>query len=136
MTLAYKIDVVGSPIFDYRTHADNTCGKGFPGTVRLFIQRKGDDLSGNGEKQQYRYWSTVGFKELAPGLFSIQSPVDPSKWSDVFGKLGSDYPDRFAAAFANAERAGMTFGGGCFYGHGVMVTGGSAQFHVISFRVQ
>ena len=134
--ITYSIAVTGSPVFDYRTHANNTCGIGYPGTVRLFIQRAGDNLGAQGEFAQYRYWAVSGFKELAPGLFVLEAPMAPDQWSDVYGAKGSDHPDLFAAAVANAGRVGVTFGGGCFAGHGVFVHGGTAQFTINDFTVQ
>ena len=133
LSINYTITTTGNPIFDYRTNTNNTCGAGSPGTVRLFFQRKGDDFSGAGLYQQYRYWSINGFQELNPGTNTITATLDPSQWSDVYGKKGSDFPDRFQAAINNAENVGVTFGGGCFYGHGVKVTGGTATFTVNSF---
>jgi hypothetical protein len=136
VTLSYSVAVTGSPVFDYRTATNNTCGTGSPGTVRLFIQRAGDTETGTGVYQQYRYWAISGFKALAPGLFTISAPLDPAQWSDVYGALGSANPSLFAAALSNAGRVGFTFGGGCFYGHGVFNSGGgTAQFTINSFTV-
>jgi hypothetical protein len=133
LSITYTITTTGNPVFDYRTKADNTCGKGSPGTVRLFFQRYGDNFSGEGPYQQYRYWSQVAFKELSPGTHTLTATLDPSKWSDVYGKRGSDYPDQFNQAVAYAENVGVTFGGGCFFGHGVKVVGGTATFTVNAF---
>lgn len=135
ISMDYTVSGTGNPVFDYRTNPNNTSGPGYPGTVRLFIQRAGDNMSGVGEYQQYRYWSSVTYKDLALGNFSISETLsDPSKWSDVYGKKGSDYPDRFAATVAQAQNVGVTFGGGSFYGHGVFVTGGTAKFTVRAFK--
>ena len=133
LSINYTITTTGNPVFDYRTNTNNTCGNGYPGTVRLFLQRKGDNFSGSDVYQQYRYWSVSGFAELKPGTNTITATLDPSNWTDVYGKKGSDFPDRFQAAIQNAENVGVTFGGGCFYGHGVFVTGGTATFTINSF---
>ena len=137
MQIVYSVAVTGSPVFDYRTNPNNTCGMGYPGTVRLFIQRAGDNMSGAGAYQQYRYWAVAGFKELAPGLFTVDAPLDPAQWSDVYGALGSANPTLFAAAVANAGRIGVTFGGGCFFGHGVINSGlnSSATFTINGFSI-
>jgi hypothetical protein len=137
ISLSYRVTAIGTPRFDYRTNPNNICGPGFPGTVRLFIQRAGDSLSGAGPFQQYRYWSTLGVRELAPGSFTVQAALDPAQWTDVFGKPGSDYPERFHEALENAARVGITFGGGCFYGHGVFNSGRStAKFTIDEFLMQ
>jgi hypothetical protein len=33
-------------------------------------------------------------------------------------------------------RIGLTFGGGCFFGHGVFIDGGPAQFILTNYAVQ
>jgi hypothetical protein len=42
----------------------------------------------------------------------------------------------FKQAMANLGNVGFSFGGGCFYGHGVRVSGGGARFAVISYAVK
>jgi hypothetical protein len=34
------------------------------------------------------------------------------------------------------DNVGFTFGGGCFFGHGVSVSGGKAKFYVTSFTIK
>lgn len=133
LAATFAINANGTPFFDWRTNPNNTCA-GSPANVRLFIQRSGDNMTGQGVMQQYRYWSRAGYAMLAPGKITIKADFDPARWSDVFGALGSAYPDRFAAAIKDAARVGVTFGGGCFYGHGVFVSGaGTAQFIMNAF---
>ena len=138
VSIAYTITATGAPIFNYRTNRNNTCGPGFPGTVRLFIQRAGDDIPGAGRFQQYRYWSTRAVQELAPGSFTLRAMIDPAQWTDIYAKSGSDYPERFREALQNAARIGITFGGGCFYGHGVFNADGNstARFTLDAFSVE
>lgn len=133
ISMTFTVSAPAGAVFDYRTNPNNTCGKGYPGTVRLFIDRAGDD----GQAQHYRYWSAPGFSALAPGQFTITANWDPTLWTDVYGAKGSDFPSDFAAAISNMAQVGMTFGGGCFYGHGVFNSGaGPAVFTINSFTVQ
>lgn len=138
MRMAYTVTTLGAPVFDYRTNPNNSCGPGYPGTVRLFFQRRGDDFSGAGAFQQYRYWSQAGYRELAPGAYFISATFDPAQWTDVYGKAGSAFPDRFLEALRNAADVGVTFGGGCFFGHGVFVDprAGTARFRIDEFGFQ
>lgn len=138
LSIAYTIAATGAPIFNYRTNSNNTCGPGFPGAVRLFIQRAGDDFSGAGQFQQYRYWSARAVRELAPGSHALRAMIDPAQWTDIYGKSGSDYPERFRQALQNAARVGITFGGGCFYGHGVFNadSNSTARFTIDAFSVE
>jgi hypothetical protein len=56
----------------------------------------------------------------------------------VYGKSGDDDATALAGfqdALGNLGRVGMTFGGGCFFGHGVNVSGGTARFALISYTI-
>jgi uncharacterized membrane protein YedE/YeeE len=53
----------------------------------------------------------------------------------VFGKKGEIAREEFSLALEDVENIGMTFGGGCFFGHGVNVTGGQASFAVTEFSI-
>ena len=41
----------------------------------------------------------------------------------------------FQDALGDLGHVGMTFGGGCFFGHGVNISGGTARFSLISYTV-
>jgi hypothetical protein len=41
----------------------------------------------------------------------------------------------FKQAMANLGNVGFAFGGGCFYGHGVRVSGGGARFAVTGYHI-
>ncbi len=127
-----------SPQWNYNNieNDGNTCVA--PATVRFFIQEAGDDWSGNGAFAYYRWWSTQAIP-LQLGTFTLTVPLIPGDWSSVMGAQGDSSPAAtagFNQALASAQAIGMTFGGGCFYGHGVDLTGGSATFTVDGFTVQ
>ena len=64
--------------------------------------------------------------------------TDLSQWTSVFGEkanASAAAADGFKQAIANLGNVGFSFGGGCFYGHGVHVTGGNAKFAVINFTL-
>jgi len=117
------------------------CGGGNNPLVRLFFQRRGDNLSGAGQYEFYRWWS-VDTGALIEDGGAISAAVDPAKWSSVFGKRG-DYVENgvaiaapfFAAAANDVAVIGMTFGG-CFAGHGVYVQNGSTTFITTSYTAQ
>lgn len=119
--------------FRYDTNANNTCD--YPANVRLYFQRRDDDMSGVGPMQFYRWWHVAPLT-LAPGPFSITARLDPDQWSSVYGVRGDAAVADFEAAKANAYVAGFTFGGGCFAGHGVYVSPGTASFAVSRFVVE
>jgi len=56
----------------------------------------------------------------------------------MYGKSGDDDATALAGfqdALGNLGRVGMTFGGGCFFGHGVNVSGETARFALISYTI-
>lgn len=120
--LAATIATVGDPVFQYKLKPDNICDA--PAAAALYFQRAGDNMSGAGAYEFYRWFSTDITIVLTPGAFAIELPLKPtSVWVSVFGRKGDDKDPAVAAGFisalANVDRIGMTFGGGCFKGHGV-----------------
>ncbi len=53
-----------------------------------------------------------------------------------FGNLSGQTKYYFARALLNVTRLGLTFGGGCSFGHGVNVQGGAARFTLTRYSVQ
>jgi hypothetical protein len=127
--IAMTVEISGSPEFRYKLRANNTCDA--PASVRLLIQRKDDDYT----KEFHRWWSNPLAIKLEPGRHSINVPLTPDQWSSVLGKKGNAAPREFAAALNDVEYIGMTFGGGCFFGHGVNVSGDEATFTLKAFAV-
>jgi hypothetical protein len=125
-----EVEIVGAAEFRYRLEAGNTCDA--PASVRLLIQRRGDDFT----REFYRWWSNPEAIVLAPGRHAITVPLAPDQWSNVLGKKGDAAPEEFRLALVDAGRVGMTFGGGCFFGHGVSVSGGPAILRLTRFEVQ
>jgi hypothetical protein len=123
----------GAPVFNYDfPQPPNTCVD--PARVRPYIERKGD----TGYQSTFRWWADDPYSyELdLLGNLTITVSLDPAYWSDVNGAVGSTNPQAFTEALANPMNIGMTFGGGCFFGHGVNVTGGTAQFQLSQYQIQ
>ena len=114
----------GSPFFDHRIKADNTCDGS--SRAHLYLQRRGD--GGTAAYEHYRWFSQPLSIELKPGPFALTVPLTGDNWISVLGRSGAIVPAEFDATGADLARVGLTFGGGCFAGHGVRVTGGSARF--------
>jgi hypothetical protein len=129
-TVTMTIAISGSPEFRYMLEASNTCDT--PASVRFLIQRRGDDLT----KEFYRWWSNPSAIILAEGQHTMTVPLTPDQWSSVFGRKGQATKGEFVAALREAERIGITFGGGCFFGHGVNVSGSDATFTMKDFAIR
>jgi len=132
------ITTTGAPVFVYNLQPDNNCA--YPAHVRFLLQKKDDDLSGTNGKQYFRWWSNSATYQLAPGAANLSAPLtDLSQWTSVFGeKANANAAAKagFQQSIANLRNVGFSFGGGCFYGHGVRVSGGSARFALESYTVK
>ena len=123
---SFQIMTQGEVRFNYRLEASNTCFS--PATVRAFLQRADDDLyAASG-----RFWSNPIATILAPGNFTMAIKLHPDQWTNVEGKHDQE---GFEALLGKIGNVGITFGGGCFFGHGVNVEGGSARFVMSSFAI-
>jgi len=114
-------------VFDWNRDG-NTCPT--PAAAHLMIQRRGDDMV----DEYGRWWASVPIP-LIPGTLTIAVPLTADAWTDVYGRSGADNPESFRVALASGGNVGLTFGGGCFYGHGVHVSGGNATFALSLFEV-
>jgi hypothetical protein len=105
-----------------------------PARARLFLQRRGDDWSGAGAFEFYRWWS-VGHVELTEGEHELAATLAPNQWSSVFGKRGDQFggAEQFTTAMADLQAVGLTFGG-TFAGHGVFAVEGPARFTLMSYQ--
>jgi hypothetical protein len=125
-------------VFTYNRQSDNTCA--YPAHVRFLLQEKGDNLSGTNGKQYFRWWSNRAAYRLAPGAANLRASLtDLSQWTSVSGEKANASAAAaagFKQAMANLGNVGFSFGGGCFYGHGVRVSGGGARFAVTSYAVK
>ena len=131
LEMDFTIEAAGNPAFQYKLNSDNTCVN--PANVSMYLQRRNDQLTAAYE--HYRWWSDTSIP-LLPGAFSLTVPLSPGNWSQVYGKNGTAYPHEFAAALADLEAVGVTFGGGCFKGHGVNLSQGTAKFTMTRFEVK
>ena len=137
ISASIEVATIGTPFFEYHTEASNTCDA--PASVRLFVQRRGDNMSGDGAYEFYRWWSRSAAYVLSTGsIVLVGDLTDPSQWTSVFGKSGDTNEPSFRAALADLGDVGFTFGGGCFYGHGVYVTPntGGAIFKAKDFVIR
>jgi hypothetical protein len=59
--------------------------------------------------------------------------LSPDQWTNVEGEPS---PSGFAETLKNMGNIGLTFGGGCFFGHGVNVSGVPARFIMTRFELE
>lgn len=107
------------------------CDFSRPSSVTLYFQRRGDDMTKDG----WRWWATFATVPLQEGYFDVVAPLDGA-WTSVFTMTKATHPEAFAAAIADADRVGFTFGDCESYGHGAAVVDGEATFRVLEFKVE
>ena len=133
----FEVNTTGTPVFNYQLNRDNVCD--YPAHVRFYLQRTGDDLSGRGQYEFYRWFSNEVAYELVAGSANLTAALMPDQWTSVFGKKG-DYDSAanvgFVQGLQDLVNVGFVFGGGCFYGHGVNVSGGTARFTLRQYSVE
>lgn len=106
-----------------------------PSILTLYIQRAGDNWSGRGPYEAYRWYATFARQSpISPGEHEIVAPLD-ANWTAVQTSSARSNPAAFRDALANAEQVGFVLGGGDGYGHGVQATG-PARLIVTDFRVE
>ena len=126
----------------YRVTADAAArivaatAEGGPSILTMYFQRSGDDWSGGGAFDGYRWWHKPSqVMPIVPGDYEIVAPLDAG-WTGVERYTQAAQPQAFADALNDAAVVGFTFGGGSGLGHGVYADGGEAMFVVLSFSVE
>ena len=127
LTLSFKVEAESSTVFNFKLAKDNICDRP-PASVRAFLQRAGDDLY----EANNRFWSNSVSVVLAPGEHTMIVEFSPDQWTNVDGERSEA---GFAEMLKNVGNIGVTFGGGCFFGHGVNVSGGGGRFIMTRFEL-
>ena len=135
LSVTYEVTGV-NPMLDYRTQFENDQTNTLGHTVRLLIEHTNDSSLRN---STYRWWSNPLHIDLDAdmnqGSKTLTVSLDPSQWSDVNGQFGNTQLSGFHDALQHVGNLGMTFGGGYFFGHGLFLSSGSADFTVTDYQV-
>jgi len=130
LSFSVAVQGQGTPGFFWRTETSNTCET--PASARPIFFAWYDFVF----LPTYEWWAHSGAYTLAQGSAAHYVPFTPDQWSDVNGQFAnsdSDTLSGFDFSLSNLHGIGLSFGGGCYYGHGVSVLGGSARFEMTSF---
>jgi hypothetical protein len=132
LSVAVRVTTTGPVVFNSLDPQTSACT--IPSSVRPFIW-----ANNNGNGDYDRWWSNPQSITLAAGAATITVPLTPDAWSSVNGKPGNaDGPTTFAfdKALLNVSRLGLTFGGGCSFGHGIYVRNGAAAFAITEYAIR
>lgn len=103
--------------------------------ITLYFQRSGDNWSGRGRFETYRWYATFATQApIEPGSHEMVAPLS-GPWTAVETSSARTSPAAFRAALAATDQVGFVLGGGDGYGHGVFATG-RARLVVTDFRVE
>ena len=106
-----------------------------PSIITLYFQRSGDNWSGRGRYETYRWYATfASHSPITPGEHVMVAPLN-ANWTAVGTSSARSNPAAFRDAIADADQVGFVLGGGDGYGHGVFATG-RARLVVTGFRVE
>jgi hypothetical protein len=131
-TLSVTVRVTTSGPVVFNSLDQSSCG--IAPSVRPFLW-----ANGNGNGDYDRWWSNPRGFNLADGSATISVPLKPENWSSVnghYGNLDAQVQFQFDKALLNVSRFGVTFGGGCSFGHGINIRGGTATFSLTDYRIQ
>jgi hypothetical protein len=127
----------GAPVFTYYGEPD-PCGS--PASVRIFFATNvGSPSASSSNFKETDYWwsnpSSEQLQALEAGDMTMSAALTGGNWSDYYGHFGNEpnYSAAFAAAVQSVTQVGVSFGGGCFFENGVGVSGGTADFRLMSF---
>lgn len=127
-----RVTTEGAAVIRHLLESGGNCA--IPTSVRPFFWS-----NDNGEGAYDRWWSNPRALALTEGTASVSVPLTPPHWSSVDGRFGNadatvEY--HFGGAVRRVTRVGLTFGGGCSFGHGVRVHDGRAAFALTGYRIE
>ena len=132
ISVTIRVTTSGPVVFNSLDPQAGACT--IPPSVRPLIWANNN---GNGDFD--RWWSNPRSITLAAGTNTLNVPLTAESWSSVNGKFANaDGPTTFAfgRALLNVSRLGLTFGGGCSFGHGINVRNGTATFAITEYSVR
>lgn len=108
-----------------------------PGTVSLFLQRRGDNWSAKGRYAFYRWYAPAHtVQQISRGVHQMTVALDDPQWVAVVGGINpSDSRGAFIDALEYVDRVGLVFGSTSARGHGVFATA-PARFELLSFSIE
>lgn len=130
VVISLGVATTGTPVFKNWEQSDSCAPQAHP-----FFMSGSDPF--NAAKPLARWWANPASYTLASGNTTLSIPLTPENWSSADGRWANADATTLAAfnaAKSNVSGMGVTFGG-CFFGHGVSVSGGTARFTINSYKI-
>lgn len=129
ITVRYRVDAAPGARFVARANPE------LPAAVSLYFQQRGDDWSGRGRYEFFRWYAPAAtVRPIAPGEHEMTVAFDAPGWISVMGKAASRTPGAMDASLDDVDRVGLVFGAVRGRGHGVFATR-PARFTLLGFRI-
>lgn len=128
ITYSFNTTATGNPSFFWQTEPVNNCTGTPAGVHPMFVA-----FYTGAFVPTVEWWSNPYYYPLGTNTQSLQIPISPNSWSDEQGHFANSSDASLAAfnsAMGNINTLGVSFGGGCFTGHGVSVVGGTARIEI------
>lgn len=135
ITVTLRLVTTGAPVFQL-AQGPEPCTN--PPAARIWFASRRWQSTLEPRYEWNRFWSVPGFLALGgAGTFTFSASLDPATWINVNGHPATEQPDDFYRVLGEVNgRIGLVFGGGCSYGHGLWVSGGTAVLTVLAYEVQ
>jgi len=130
ITARYTLkELSGNPVTWEWNRANNPCDYG--AHASLYFQKRGDDFTD--KNPSGRFFQKTWTRLEGLGTLSMTVPLDPDHWTNILNQAD---PAGFAATTADLQTVGITFGGGCFAGHGLWTSSGTVLFTMESYKME
>lgn len=135
MSITYKVSARNATFAPNDTAGGTCLTPG--GQFVLYMQHSNDTT----DPPNWKWWGHPTFV-LANGTYdtsgTLSIALQPNLWSDAVGVYANSDPTALAGftdTLAHVGVVGITFGGGCNFGHGTFLQSGTASMEVDGFAV-
>jgi hypothetical protein len=131
LRVSVAVRTIGNPVFRNWETSDSCAA-----AAHVVLLSGSDPF--NAAKPFGRWWANPDAYPLSGGAATLSIPSTPDRWSSADGRRADADAVTlagFTAAKASVSGLGLTFGG-CFFGHGVSASGGTATFVLTEFSIQ
>ncbi len=137
ITVTYKVKKLGNKPPRFVSLDPAPVPSGLKPNLRPMLQVQHDDYV----SEDNRWWPSglnCGFlgTNLTGKLQTLQIPIKPKIWTNVWGKPASQRMSGFLNVVQKPGNLNIVFGGGNSFSHGVSVQGGKVRITIVDITIQ